>query len=186
MRRSSRQQPPLPTRGSSTSGPSSTASARLERSTRANNKQASPNKSATPQSALSSDNNDTEDGSAPLARRSKRGQQDAGKTEEDDVAKVEDDEILDDEAEEEEVTRCLCGQAEYPGPPEVRSKSNHPALDAQGEDSGGLFIQCDVCKVWQHGGCVGIMDEAASPDDYFCEQCRPQYHEVSTAKNGYV
>jgi hypothetical protein len=47
-------------------------------------------------------------------------------------------------------------------------------------------VQCDVCKVWQHGGCVGIMTEESSPDEYFCEQCRQDLHKLWTASNGYV
>ena len=58
--------------------------------------------------------------------------------------------------------------------------------DAQADELGGLFIQCDVCKVWQHGGCVGIMDEAASPDEYFCEECRKDLHKVTSSPKGYV
>lgn len=54
------------------------------------------------------------------------------------------------------------------------------------EDAGGLFIQCDVCKVWQHGGCVGIMDEAMSPEEYFCEQCRKELHKIKLSTNGYA
>ncbi|KAI5294480.1 hypothetical protein KEM52_003920 [Ascosphaera acerosa] len=45
-------------------------------------------------------------------------------------------------------------------------------------DPGSLFIQCDGCKVWQHGGCVGIMDEGASPDEYYCERCRGDLHRI--------
>lgn len=52
------------------------------------------------------------------------------------------------------------------------------------EDAGGLFIQCDVCKVWQHGGCVGIMEESKSPEEYFCEQCRKDLHKITTSANG--
>jgi hypothetical protein len=54
------------------------------------------------------------------------------------------------------------------------------------EDAGGLFIQCDICKVWQHGGCVGIMDEAASPEEYFCEECRKDLHKLMMSPKGYV
>lgn len=60
------------------------------------------------------------------------------------------------------------------------------APTALAEDAGGMFIQCDVCKVWQHGGCVGIMDEAMSPDEYFCEQCRKDLHKITTTANGWV
>lgn len=54
------------------------------------------------------------------------------------------------------------------------------------EDAGGLFIQCDICKVWQHGGCVGIMDEAMSPEEYFCEECRSDLHKITSTANGWV
>jgi hypothetical protein len=103
-----------------------------------------------------------------------------------------DDEIVEDE----ETTRCVCGQLEYPGPPidasprGVRSGSkSHTApsvteADGQSDEAGGLFIQCDKCKVWQHGGCVGIMDEAASPENYFCEECKPEFHQVLKSITG--
>ena len=58
--------------------------------------------------------------------------------------------------------------------------------DIPSDEAGGMFIQCDICKVWQHGGCVGIMDEAASPDEYFCEECKPEFHKLMTSAKGYV
>ena len=157
---------------------------------RAHNKQPSPPKSSTPHS-LSSEELDepprdpqTE---PPFTRRRTREHEHDG----DESAKPEDG--LDDEiAEEDEVTRCVCGQQEYPGPPSDAGKSKDgqlsPVLDSdiQGDDAGGLFIQCDICKVWQHGGCVGIMDEAASPEEYFCEECRKDLHKVMTSSKGYV
>jgi len=27
-----------------------------------------------------------------------------------------------------------------------------------------MFIQCDTCNVWQHGGCVGIWADEEAPD----------------------
>lgn len=118
------------------------------------------------------------------------------RTREQDVDDIEttklEDELDDEIAEEDEVTRCLCGQQEYPGPPSDAGKSRDglPASltdsDIQGDEAGGLFIQCDICKVWQHGGCVGIMDEAASPDEYFCEECRNDLHKVMVSPKGYV
>ena len=102
---------------------------------------------------------------------------------------------IDDDVEnesEEEVTRCICGNQEYAGPPVTTSDSNkgnsksNPDPATFAEDATGWFIQCDDCKVWQHGGCVGIMDEATSPDEYFCEQCRSDLHKVTTTANGYV
>ncbi|KAL9090566.1 MAG: hypothetical protein Q9159_001910 [Coniocarpon cinnabarinum] len=80
------------------------------------------------------------------------------------------DDAIEDEEGEEEVTRCLCGKAEYPGPP--------AALGINDPDVGSLFILCDSCHVWQHGGCVGIMNDNEVPDNYFCEQCRPNLHKV--------
>jgi hypothetical protein len=58
--------------------------------------------------------------------------------------------------------------------------------DLMSDDIGSMFIQCDSCKVWQHGGCVGIMDEAMSPDEYFCEECRKDLHKIKNESNGYV
>lgn len=97
--------------------------------------------------------------------------------------------------EAEEITRCICGQQEYPGPPVMgRDKPtvkdegaltvSTAASEALSEDPGSFFIQCDSCKVWQHGGCVGIMDESLNPDEYFCEQCRKDFHKLFIAANG--
>lgn len=84
-------------------------------------------------------------------------------------------------ADDQDITRCICGHQEYPGPPLSEAFSG---ADAQNEDAGGLFIQCDGCSVWQHGGCVGIIDEAQSPDEYYCEECRPKLHEQRTDARG--
>lgn len=109
----------------------------------------------------------------PLTRRRTREQD----VDDDDLTKL-DDELDDDMVEEDEITRCVCGYQEYPGPPSDAAKS------LEGDDLSGLFIQCDICKVWQHGGCVGIMDEAASPEEYFCEECRKDLHKVTTSPKG--
>jgi hypothetical protein len=91
---------------------------------------------------------------------------------------------------EEEITRCICGQDEYPGPPSDTGKSRDAQLssitdsDIVNDEAGGLYIQCDMCKVWQHGGCVGIMEEATTPDEYFCEECRKDLHKVMTSTKG--
>lgn len=111
----------------------------------------------------------------PLTRRRTREQD----VDDDNLTKL-DDELDDEMVEEDEVTRCVCGYQEYPGPPSDAAKS------LEGDDLSGLFIQCDICKVWQHGGCVGIMDEAASPEEYFCEECRKDLHKVTTSPKGYV
>lgn len=67
------------------------------------------------------------------------------------------------EEEEEEITRCVCGEQE-------------PA------DESGLYIQCEECSVWQHGYCVGIVEDV--PDKYWCEKCKPELHDLYTDKDG--
>ncbi|PVH94884.1 hypothetical protein DM02DRAFT_538577 [Periconia macrospinosa] len=190
-RRSSRarttQPPPGVTAAHSTSS-SSASSTRGDRATRANHKQSSPQKSSTPRS-LSSEELDEPPRDAqvepPLTRRRTREQD----VDENETTKL-DDELDDEITEEDEVTRCLCGQQEYPGPPSDAGKSKDGLSasltdsDIQGDEAGGLFIQCDICKVWQHGGCVGIMDEAASPEEYFCEECRSDLHKVMVSSKG--
>ncbi|OBZ70845.1 Threonine dehydratase, mitochondrial [Grifola frondosa] len=61
-----------------------------------------------------------------------------------------------DEVEEEEqgITRCIC------------------AISSNGGDD-EFFAQCEICKAWQHGKCMGYPLAAAVPEHYFCEQCRP-------------
>lgn len=97
--------------------------------------------------------------------------------------------------EDDEAVRCICGFDEYPGPPQLNEEDNkhgiregieEPIITAADvtEDLAGFFLQCDVCKVWQHGGCVGIMNEEQSPDEYFCEECRKDLHRIYTAPNG--
>lgn len=109
------------------------------------------------------------------------------------------DEEDEEDGEEEEITRCLCGQQEYPGlPPSRREALGRQGSKLRGKDDpvpkdvsdplnddiGSMFIQCDSCKVWQHGGCVGIMDEDMSPDEYFCEQCRKDLHKITNELDG--
>ncbi|KAF3919735.1 hypothetical protein ABW20_dc0107428 [Dactylellina cionopaga] len=77
--------------------------------------------------------------------------------------------------EEEGETRCICGFKEYQG----GSDDSHTDL------TDGLFIQCDQCHVWQHGLCVGIRDKALAPDNYFCEQCKPENHTLYEKKGGH-
>ena len=95
------------------------------------------------------------------------------------------------------MTRCVCGQLEYPGPPspasaaprsrskeENTSHSPSEVVEAPLDELGSLFIQCDTCKVWQHGGCVGIMEVSMSPDEYFCEECRRDLHKIFSGSKG--
>lgn len=103
----------------------------------------------------------------------------------------------DEMVEDDEAVRCICGFDEYPGPPPLDEDSKHGIKDGievdpilagadAPEDLAGFFLQCDMCKVWQHGGCVGIMNEEQSPEEYFCEECRKDLHKIFTAPNGYV
>lgn len=101
------------------------------------------------------------------------------------------DEILE---EDDGAVRCVCGFDDYPGPPPVDDDKKHgpkdsidvePLLPSDiNDDVAGLFVQCDVCNVWQHGACVGIMSEDTTPDEYYCEDCRKDLHKVHIASNG--
>jgi hypothetical protein len=168
---------------------SSSSSSTRERSTRSNHKNASPHESS---GHRSQSIDDAESGSKdlPHTRQRQRAHDD-----EDEAPGEEDDDDLEDE--EEEVTRCLCGQQDYPGlPPSRREALGRGTIklesvpipsdpsDIMADEIGSMFIQCDLCKVWQHGGCVGIMDEATSPDEYFCEECRKDLHKIKGEPNG--
>ncbi|KAI9755533.1 MAG: hypothetical protein M1835_000809, partial [Candelina submexicana] len=202
-RRSSRArttQPPTTAPQHTTSSASSNSSSRAERSTRSHHRARSPPTTTPPRSRSSEDVGESSrnhHSEPPQTRRRKREQ------EHDDIGtrNLEDEEVEAD-AEEEEITRCICGNQDYPGLPiglqelsaQADSKANvkdgvenetmiHTS-DGLAEDAGGLFIQCDICKVWQHGGCVGILDEAMSPEEYFCEQCRRDLHKAIIGTNG--
>lgn len=105
--------------------------------------------------------------------------------------KIGDDNTMEDgDGEEEDVTRCVCRRLEYPGPPiPVNEASRNCSLKdltspVSAEAAGELFIQCDGCKVWQHGGCVGIMNESMSPEEYYCEECKKDLHKVMVGIRG--
>ena len=97
--------------------------------------------------------------------------------------------------EDDEAVRCICGSDEYPGPPQITEEDSKKGIkdgtepelltpEDYTEDLAGFFLQCDTCKVWQHGGCVGIKNEDMSPDEYYCEICQPKLHKIYTASNG--
>lgn len=87
----------------------------------------------------------------------------------------------DNEVIEDDITRCVCGHADYPGPSvTIRDKYGAAAIT---EDMGNFFVQCDNCHVWQHGGCMGLHDESIIPDEYFCEKCRPDFHKIIKASS---
>ncbi|MCJ1393645.1 hypothetical protein MMC18_006520 [Xylographa bjoerkii] len=87
-----------------------------------------------------------------------------------------------------DIIRCVCGQEDYPGlgksaQDALKSRTYHNRtstsfLTIDPEYLRRLLMQCDTCKVWQHGNCVGIQNAASCPDKYFCEQCRPQNHPI--------
>lgn len=155
-------------------------------------RETSMTKSLTPQSS-----SDEVEGVDPAERETRRTRQQKREVSNLDGSNEKpNDEDLDEEDADGEVTRCVCGQLEYPGPPvPLSDNGRHSSRDngrlaslaaAEGlpEDAGGLFIQCDDCHVWQHGGCVGIMQEETSPDNYYCEQCRTDMHRVSIGARG--
>ena len=65
----------------------------------------------------------------------------------------------------EEITRCVCGAQEL-------------------EHGSSLMIQCEICSAWQHGPCVGILENGEVPESYYCEQCRPDLHEFGSRLHG--
>ncbi|GAA5823550.1 hypothetical protein JCM5353_006302 [Sporobolomyces roseus] len=81
----------------------------------------------------------------------------AGKGRDRDEEEDEDEDEDDEEGGDGGVTRCVCG-------------------DDNEEMSSGLMIQCDTCKCWQHGPCVGLWEEKECPNRYFCELCKPALH----------
>ncbi|KAL2001742.1 hypothetical protein VTN02DRAFT_1327 [Thermoascus thermophilus] len=178
---------------------SSNPLSRGERSTRSNHKIPSPQRSSTQRSQSLDDPDGGSKNDFPQTRQRQRARDD---DEQDDLLKLGGEEDEEEEGEEEEITRCLCGQQDYPGLPPSRrdalgrsginsgfkdesagNSSNDPS-EMLPDDIGSMFIQCDSCKVWQHGGCVGIMDEAMSPDEYFCEECRKDLHKITNESNG--
>jgi PHD-finger len=48
------------------------------------------------------------------------------------------------------------------------------------------MICCERCNVWQHGPCVGVMSENEAPEVYYCEECRPDLHELGNRNQGYM
>ncbi|KAJ5226104.1 hypothetical protein N7468_007329 [Penicillium chermesinum] len=65
------------------------------------------------------------------------------------------------EGDEEEIIRCICGQYE------------------EEEDVERDMICCDSCSAWQHNDCMGLtFAKGHEPDNYYCEQCRPENHKA--------
>ncbi|KAF4998595.1 hypothetical protein FDECE_11735 [Fusarium decemcellulare] len=161
---------------------SSSTSGRAERSTRSIAKPSSAK--STPSASLSSEPFEDLDDTL-LGRRRKRNHDDenekTARPDNFDMANGSDDL----QEEEDEAVRCICDSEDYPGRPPVEGPdADFFAAIEFTEDVTGFFVQCDVCKVWQHGACVGIFSAESSPDEYFCEQCRKDLHKIHTASNG--
>ncbi|CZS91798.1 related to CTI6 Cyc8-Tup1 Interacting protein [Rhynchosporium agropyri] len=179
------------------SSASSNSSGRADRATRSHIKPGSPRKS-TPGS-LSSE--PAEDSNKVAVEESTLTRPKRGRAEEQPKStksQPKQAEIINGEeevGEDDEAVRCICGFEEYPGPPQIgdedskagiKEGTEEPVITPADitEDLAGFFLQCDMCKVWQHGGCVGIMNEDTSPDEYFCEGCRKDLHKILVASNG--
>lgn len=77
---------------------------------------------------------------------------------------------------EQEITRCVCGQDEL-NPKSINQQlASLMELEYEIKIDSGLFIQCDKCSVWQHGYCVGLFTDEDVPDKYWCELCKPDLH----------
>lgn len=181
------------------SSASSNSSGRADRATRSHIKADSP-RNPTPSASLSSDPDDAiraavEESMQTRRKRARAEEQIKPSKEQPVQAEVTNG--ADEVGEDDEAVRCICGLDDYPGPPQVAEEDSKAGI-REGieepiitpadvtEDLAGFYLQCDMCKVWQHGGCVGIMNEEQSPDEYFCEQCRNDLHKIFTASNGYA
>ncbi|POS83358.1 hypothetical protein EPUL_003440 [Erysiphe pulchra] len=183
----------------SISSQTTSSSSRADRATRSTIKVDSPEKSVNLGSISNLKSGDIvlplEDGSTMQTRRKR------GRTEEQrdkplriQASQVHNPSRSDQVGEDDEVVRCVCGLDDYPGLPKSEGEVNLEineliedplnSVSDVAEDVAGFFLQCDICKVWQHGGCVGIKNEGSSPDEYFCERCRKDLHKIFTATNG--
>ena len=70
-----------------------------------------------------------------------------------------------DEDDEDALIRCICGLIE------------------DDDDAERTMICCDRCTAWQHNDCMEITENADElPEQYFCEQCKPEDHQELLAK----
>ena len=179
-RRSSRarssQQPPS---GPNHSNSSSSNNGKPDRDTRSHNRTNSPRRPSTQRSESVDATDSTSRAEQVAPRRSRRNGEDKESTT--NLPAEDDDNEIDPT--EEEVTRCICEQAEYPGPSAtIRQQTAH--ADTSTEETGNFFVQCDSCSVWQHGGCMGFLDESTLPEEYYCELCKPEFHKITKNSNG--
>lgn len=130
-------------------------------------------------------NDNNEEGEASTrtskSRVSKKQASSNTKIEKSAIPEDEDEEPIEDEEEDNdvedepsEITRCICGHQDL----QLSNVQNKDKVDTS------LFIQCDMCEVWQHGFCVGLLTNEDVPDVYFCEKCRPEYHVIVVRPNG--
>lgn len=83
------------------------------------------------------------------------------------------------------VTRCVCGESRKCELDMTRVKKSYIVTWGGGIDidNMGLMVQCDQCEVWQHCECVGL-EEQDIPDQYYCEECKPENHSVIRLSHG--
>ena len=68
--------------------------------------------------------------------------------------------------------------------PSPASEDGEPAIIrcacgcvVEDEDEERPMIACDECEAWQHLECMGMSEDPAdAPENYFCEQCKPENH----------
>ena len=85
-----------------------------------------------------------------------------------------------EEEEEQGITRCVCGStgALSYTPPSPLSFIHGSVILEDDPDAGEFMVQCEMCKVWQHGLCMGYQSEDQVHDeDYYCELCKPEMHQ---------
>lgn len=96
-----------------------------------------------------------------------------------------------DGADDEGETKCVCGENsefDVPFSPAFLTRLQAvlvgrvgrvwltPPLPPDDDSNAVLMIQCESCKCWQHGPCVGLENEKDCPDSYYCRDCRPDLH----------
>lgn len=76
----------------------------------------------------------------------------------------------DKDGDKDKIVQCICGYQD------LSLALRFLKTGDQEEKGEGLLIQCDMCKVWQHGFCNGIYSATSVPRRYYCEICRRHQH----------